>query len=52
MVLACRSWERGRQAVEKILEENRDAHVQLMLLDLCELASVRRFAEVYKREHQ
>ncbi|MFE7098266.1 oxidoreductase [Streptomyces erythrochromogenes] len=45
VVLACRNHERGRQAIERLRTEVPRAHAELRLLDLADLASVRRFAE-------
>ncbi|MFI1027284.1 SDR family NAD(P)-dependent oxidoreductase [Streptomyces sp. NPDC020951] len=44
VLLACRSEARGRAAVERLRREVPDGDVQLGLLDLGELASVREFA--------
>ncbi|MEU6298038.1 oxidoreductase [Streptomyces erythrochromogenes] len=45
VVLACRSHERGREAIERLRTEVPHARAELRLLDLADLASVRRFAE-------
>ncbi|MFJ5832514.1 oxidoreductase [Streptomyces sp. NPDC093089] len=45
VVLACRSRERGRDAVERLRAEVPGARAELRVLDLADLASVRRFAE-------
>src|SRR5690606_17185607 len=45
VVLACRSPERGKSAIERIRARSKDAEVQLEQLDLSSLASVRAFAE-------
>ena len=47
VVLACRSQSRGETAVSQIRDENPDAKAKLMLLDLGDLASVRRFADEF-----
>src|SRR4051812_16342213 len=44
VVLACRSPQRGADALEQVLREVPDADVSLELLDLASLASVREFA--------
>lgn len=48
VVLACRNSEKGRAALDDIRGDHPDADLALMQLDLAELASVRRFAEVFK----
>ncbi|MFF8937892.1 oxidoreductase [Streptomyces paradoxus] len=45
VVLACRSRERGQAAVERLRTEVPGARVELRLLDLADLRSVRAFAE-------
>jgi NAD(P)-dependent dehydrogenase (short-subunit alcohol dehydrogenase family) len=47
VVLACRSQSRGETAVSKIRSENPDAKIELILLDLGDLASVRHFADEF-----
>jgi NAD(P)-dependent dehydrogenase (short-subunit alcohol dehydrogenase family) len=44
VVLACRSRERGTAALEKIVAENPSGSVELQLLDLASMESVRAFA--------
>lgn len=44
VVIACRSETRGRDAVARLRREVPDADVELRLLDLADLASVREFA--------
>lgn len=44
VVLACRSAERGKSAVSRLLQKHPKASVELMSLDLGDLASVRTFA--------
>ena len=44
VVLACRSAERGKSAVARLLQKHPRASVELMSLDLGDLASVRAFA--------
>jgi NAD(P)-dependent dehydrogenase (short-subunit alcohol dehydrogenase family) len=53
VVLACRDEGRGNQAIEQLRAEAPDASVELALLDLADLASVRKFAEAYagERDH-
>lgn len=47
VVMACRSQSRGETAVSQIRQENPNAKVELILLDLGDLASVRRFADEF-----
>jgi NAD(P)-dependent dehydrogenase (short-subunit alcohol dehydrogenase family) len=51
VTLACRSREKGEAALGRILQENRDARAELILLDLADLASIRRFAGEFARRH-
>jgi NAD(P)-dependent dehydrogenase (short-subunit alcohol dehydrogenase family) len=48
VVLACRSAERGRKALEAIRAAAPDADAELGALDLADLASVRAFAEAHR----
>jgi len=48
VILACRSEQRGREAVEKIKAETKSDKVELELLDLASLKSVRAFADRIK----
>jgi NAD(P)-dependent dehydrogenase (short-subunit alcohol dehydrogenase family) len=52
VVLACRDAGRGDEAVRRVAGEVPAASVQLALLDLADLASVRRFADSYPATHQ
>jgi len=51
VVLACRSEERGKDAVARIEAAHPEASVELMLLDLSKQASVRAFAEELRAKH-
>lgn len=51
VVLACRSQEKGRRAMESIVAETPGAKVKLMSLDLASLRSVRAFADRFRSEH-
>ncbi|MWG34322.1 oxidoreductase [Halomarina oriensis] len=51
VVLACRSLDRGRDALDRIRDETPDASLELLDLDLADLASVRSFAERFGRRH-
>jgi NAD(P)-dependent dehydrogenase (short-subunit alcohol dehydrogenase family) len=48
VILACRSVDKGKAAIQQIVAEYPDAKVMLMRLDLTNLASVRQVAEEYK----
>lgn len=50
VVLACRSRERGREAMERLQAEIPGAQAQLRLLDLADLNSVRRFARDWSHD--
>lgn len=52
VVLACRSEERGRAAIEKLSSETPGASVELRLLDLSDLGSVRSFADAFGSDHE
>lgn len=45
VIMACRSLEKGQAALEQIQDEDPQAHVLLMQLDLADLNSVHRFGE-------
>ena len=51
VVIAARDTAKGRAAAEAVREEQPDADVAVMELDLADLASVRRFTERFMREH-
>jgi NAD(P)-dependent dehydrogenase (short-subunit alcohol dehydrogenase family) len=53
VVMACRDEARGTQAVERLRGEVPNASLELSLLDLADLAAVRKFAEAYagERDH-
>ena len=50
VVLACRDEGRGTEAIERLRQEAPQAAVELSLLDLADLTSVRKFAEAYAGE--
>lgn len=50
VVLACRSPERGRDALERLRDEVPGARAELRLLDLADLTSVRGFAEAWNHD--
>jgi NAD(P)-dependent dehydrogenase (short-subunit alcohol dehydrogenase family) len=51
VVMACRSLEKGEKAKQQILAETPDAQLELRVLDLASLESVRQFAESFLVEH-
>jgi len=51
VVMACRSRSRGETAVSQIRQENPNANVELMLLNLGDLASVRHFADEFNNRY-
>jgi NAD(P)-dependent dehydrogenase (short-subunit alcohol dehydrogenase family) len=52
VVLACRSRERGEEALRSIGADRPAGEVELLLLDLASLASVRAFAQAFSARHQ
>lgn len=51
VVMACRSAERGAQALEEVRKSANSQKVELMLVDMALQASVRQFAEQFKQRH-
>ncbi|NKQ36641.1 MAG: SDR family oxidoreductase [Chloroflexi bacterium] len=51
VVLACRNMEKGETAVTQICRQLPDASLELMPLDLADLASIRRFAGEFQANH-
>ncbi|MGA9226965.1 MAG: SDR family NAD(P)-dependent oxidoreductase, partial [Mesobacillus sp.] len=47
VIMAARNIEKGQIAIDAILIENKNAHVELMQLDLADLNSVRAFADAF-----
>src|SRR5271156_4130032 len=52
VVVACRSAEKGRAAVERLLAQTRHKEIEAMTLDLASLESVRNFARDYAAERR
>ena len=50
VVIACRSAEKGREAVERLIAQTRYKEIEAMTLDLASLESVRNFARAYAAE--
>jgi len=51
VTMACRNSERGKKARDEILQKYPQAKVELMVLDLCNLKSIARFAELYSSRY-
>lgn len=51
VVLACRNLAKGEKAKDEILKENPKGGIQVMQLDLSNLASVKVFAEQFKQKY-
>src|SRR5262245_50006968 len=47
VIIAVRNLEKGNKAAEKILQQNKDANLKVMELDLANLESVKQFAETF-----
>lgn len=52
VVMACRDMDKGRAAVEGIERDLPGARIELRALDLGDLASVRRFADGFRKDHE
>lgn len=52
VIVACRSAERGRDAVSRIEDTKPSGQVEFLHLDLADLASVREAASAFAREHE
>lgn len=51
VILACRNQEKGEAAVRQIKQEQPQANAEWIQLDLCDLASVRRFVSEFTDRH-
>lgn len=51
VIIAVRNADKGNAAIEKILTQNKNADVRLMILDLANLESVEKFAEEFKKTY-
>lgn len=51
VIMACRNVERGERAREKIVRETGNDAVELALLDVADLSSVRAFVRQFEQEH-
>lgn len=52
VVMACRSAERGTQALEDVRRLSNSDKVSLMLVDMASQASIRQFVEEFQKKHQ
>ncbi len=52
VIIAVRNPEKGNKAAEKILTEKKDAKVNVMIIDLSDLNSVKEFADTFRKEHK
>jgi NAD(P)-dependent dehydrogenase (short-subunit alcohol dehydrogenase family) len=52
IILACRSVERGAQALEKVQRISHSNKVELMQVDMASQASIRQFVEAFKQRRQ
>jgi len=50
VILACRNEQKAQQAQRDILDEVPDANIEIMLVDLSSLSSVRSFAQSFKQQ--
>jgi NAD(P)-dependent dehydrogenase (short-subunit alcohol dehydrogenase family) len=51
VILACRSMERGAQALAEVRETAHSSKVELMQVDMASQASIHQFAETFKAQH-
>ena len=51
VIIAVRNKEKGVKAVNHIKDQNADAKVKLMLLDLADLSSISKFSEEFNKEY-
>ena len=51
VVMACRSEDRARNAMERIESEIKGADLEFLQVDLSDLTSVRRFADAFRKQH-
>jgi short-subunit dehydrogenase len=51
VIIAVRNLDKGNKALAKIIQQNKDADVQVMELDLANLASVKNFAENFQKNY-
>jgi NAD(P)-dependent dehydrogenase (short-subunit alcohol dehydrogenase family) len=51
VIIAVRSLDKGNKALKKILEQNKDANVKVMELDLSNLVSAKNFSDTFKKNY-
>ncbi|MBC8507496.1 MAG: SDR family NAD(P)-dependent oxidoreductase [Anaerolineales bacterium] len=51
LIMACRSLDKGHQAIQQILAESPEADLKLMTLNLADLSSVRQFAQNFRSNY-
>jgi len=51
VIIAVRNLDKGNKALAKIIQQNKDADVRVMELDLANLASVKNFAENFQKNY-
>jgi len=52
VVMACRDEKKGREALKEVKEKSGSNNTELMILDLADLSSVRRFSEEYHKRYE
>ncbi len=52
VIIACRSEERGAKALQEIKAASGNKNVELMLVDMSRMKSIRAFAREFKKKHQ
>jgi len=52
VILACRSEERGAKALKEIKDTTGNQNVEMMLVDMSRMNSIRAFAREFKKKHQ
>jgi light-dependent protochlorophyllide reductase len=50
VIVACRSADKGREAVKRLIAQTRQKEIETVTLDLASLESVRKFARAYEAE--
>jgi len=51
VIMACRNLEKANKAIKSIKNENRTAKLDFIQLDLSDLASVKKFADAFKKKY-
>ena len=52
VIIACRNQSKGEQAVEDIKSASNNENISLIICDLSDLESVRKCADMFKKQHQ